>query len=185
MPIVTLALIVLNFAVYALEREAGGQVLCDAHGLIPAQFMSSGELGPIFTSMFLHDPGTLLHIGGNMAFLLVFGALVEGRLGHRGFLGLYLASGVFGGLLHVLVDPSATNPLVGASGAVFGVLAVAGVLRPRMLGFVIAFAGIEVWRAFTGLDPGVSFGAHIGGLLAGSVVASILRALGSEALEPA
>ena len=120
-----------------------------------------------------------------MAFLAFFGALVEGALGGVSFLGLYLTAGAAGGLLHVLVNPAATDPLVGASGAIFGVLAVAGVIRPRFLGFVVAFVGLNIWHALEGTGGGVSFGAHLGGAFAGVLVAGALRAVGSEALEAA
>lgn len=184
-PLVTLVLVALNLVAYLLELAAGGQASCDAYGLIPARFMRSGDLGPLVTSTFLHDPSNLFHLAGNMAFLAVFGTLVERGLGRLGFLALYLVAGVCGGLTHVLVAPGATDPLVGASGAIFGVLAVAAVLRPRLLGFAVAFAGIEVWHAFFGPSGNVSFGCHLGGFFAGAVVALLLRAVGSEALEAA
>lgn len=183
MPLVTVALISANLAAYGLELAAGGLPVCEAYGFVPARFMASGGLELALSSMFLHDPERLAHIAGNMTFLAIFGTLVEGRLGHRMFAALYLAAGVFGALLHVLVDPTATDALVGASGAVFGVMAVAAVLRPRLLGFVVAFAGIELWRAFSGADASVSFGCHLGGLSAGFVFVSIMRALDCDALE--
>jgi membrane associated rhomboid family serine protease len=110
-----------------------------------------------------------------MAFLAVFGTLVEGSLGFLRFLTLYLVAGVAGALLHVAVDPVATIPLVGASGCVFGILAVAGVLRPHLLGFVMAFAGIEIWHAFAGGAENVSFACHLGGLGAGALFAALWR----------
>jgi membrane associated rhomboid family serine protease len=87
--------------------------------------------------------------------------------------------------MHVLVGPAATTPLVGASGAIFGVMAVAGALRPRLLGFIVAFVGINVFHAFAGGSGNVSFGCHIGGFVAGFLVVVLLRAVGSEALEAA
>lgn len=185
MPLVTIALILANLAAYAFERASGGQAACDVYGLVPAYFVHGGALEPLFTSMFLHDPSSLLHLGGNMVFLAVFGAIVESSLGGLPFLALYLLAGVAGGLFHVMVNPSAAEPLVGASGAIFGVLAVAGALRPRLLGFVVTFAGIEVWHAFTGAVGNVSFSCHIGGFVAGFVVVVFLRAVGSESMETA
>lgn len=182
-PLATVVLVGLNVAIWRLELAAPGA--CDAFGLVPARFTHTGAVGPLFTSLFLHDPGSVMHLGCNMAFLAVFGALVEGSLGHLGFLALYFVAGVAGGLLHVQVDPSATAPLVGASGAIFGVLAVAGALRPRLLGFVFAFAAIEVFHAFTGTGGNVSAACHLGGFAAGVVAAAALRLIGSEALETA
>ncbi len=183
-PFFTLVLVALNIVAYVLELGAGGRATCDAYGLIPANFTRTGALEPLFTSLFLHDPDTLLHLGGNMAFLVVFGAIVEEAIGHLGFLALYLVAGASGGLMHVLVAPAAA-PLVGASGAIFGVMAVAAVLRPRLLAFVVAFVGLNVWNAFNGGDGGVSFGAHIGGFVAGVLFVLMLRVAGSEALETA
>jgi membrane associated rhomboid family serine protease len=185
MPLVTLVLVALNVLAFRLELASGGEAFCYAHGLIPAQFARSGDFGPLMTSLFLHDPSGLAHIGANMTFLLVFGALVEGALGSLPFLALYGLAGAAGGLLHVLVAPTATIPLVGASGAVFGVLAVAAVLRPRLLGFAVAVAGVEVWHALAGGNGNVSFGCHLGGFAAGAFAALVLRAAGSEAMETA
>jgi membrane associated rhomboid family serine protease len=185
MPLFTVALILANVAAYSLELGAGGLPACEVYGLVPRSFMSTGALSPLISSLFLHDPGALTHIVGNMAFLAIFGTLVEGRLGHLRFLALYLAAGVFGGLAHVLVAPGSTDPLVGASGAIFGVLAVAGALYPRLLGFVAAFAGLNIWNAFTGGSGNVSFGCHIGGFVIGFLAVVLLRATDSEALEAA
>ena len=181
MPLVTLFLVAANLLAYLLELAGGGRSVCEIYGLIPAHF----SYGPLVTSLFLHDPSSLLHLGGNMAFLAVFGAIVEGTLGGSSFLAIYLLAGVSGGLLHVLVNPAAVDPLVGASGAIFGVLAVAGALRPRLLGFVAAYVGINVWHAFFGGGGEVSFGCHIGGFCAGVFVVMVMRMVGSEALEEA
>lgn len=182
-PLVTLILVGLNFLAYRLELAAGGMPACEAYGLIPAQIAQ--DPARVLTSLFLHDPASWGHLGGNMAFLLVFGALVEGALGGLGFLALYGLAGAAGGLLHVLCTPTATIPLVGASGAVFGVIAVAAVIRPRLLGFAVAFAGVEIWHALAGGGGNVSFGCHIGGFAAGALVAMMLRVAGNEALEAA
>lgn len=178
-PVVTLLLVAANVLAYQLELAGGGQAACYAYGLIPAHFAP----GSLLTSLFLHDPEGLSHIAGNMAFLAFFGTLVEGGLGGIGFLVLYLVAGVAGGLMHVLVAPGATDALVGASGAIFGVMAVAAVLRPRLMGFVVAFGALNVWHAIMGGAGAVSFGCHIGGLVAGTVVAMVLRVSGSEVLE--
>jgi membrane associated rhomboid family serine protease len=185
MPVITLALILANLAVYALEQASGGQAFCEAFGLIPAHFVHGGSLSPLVSSLFLHDPSSLYHIAGNMVFLAFFGAIVERELGSLPFLAVYALSGVAGGLMHVAVNPSAVEPLVGASGAIFGVLAVAGALRPRLLGFVLSFAAIEVYHAFFGAVGSVSFSCHIGGFVAGFIVVVFLRVVGSEAMETA
>lgn len=173
-PLITIALIIANVAIFGLELAHGGLDVCYAHGLIPAKFLASGELSAVFSSLFLHDPETLLHLGCNMAFLAIFGTVVEREIGSLRFLALFLAAGVLGGLLHVAVAPGATEPLVGASGAVFGVLAVAAVLRPSLLGFVAAMGAVEVFHACTGGVGDVSFGCHIGGLAAGVLFAPVV-----------
>ncbi len=175
LPLVTLGLILANLAVFGLELAQGGLDACYAYGLVPAQLMASGDLTPIFSSLFLHDPEALFHLGCNMAFLTVFGTVVEREIGSLPYLALYLAAGVAGALLHVAVDPSSTLPLVGASGAVFGLVAVAGVVRPPLLGFAVAFGAVEVWHAFTGSVDDVSFGCHIGGFVMGVVFAALWR----------
>lgn len=182
---VTVLLILANLAAYWLELASGGQAACDVYGLVPAHFVHGGALSPLVSSMFLHDPSSLLHLGGNMVFLAVFGAIVEGSLGGLPFLAVYLLAGVAGGLSHVMVNPSFAHPLVGASGAIFGVLAVAGALRPRLLGFVVTLAGVEIWHALTGAAGNVSFACHIGGFVAGFVVVVLLRMTGNEAMETA
>jgi membrane associated rhomboid family serine protease len=171
----------MNLAAYLLELASGGQATCATYGLVPAHF----SIGTLISSMFLHDPSSLLHLGGNMVFLVIFGSVVEREIGHLRFLGLYLLAGVLGGLMHVLVDPSASAPLVGASGAIFGVLAVAGALRPRLLGFVVSFVGINIFHAFFGGGGDVSFGCHIGGFCAGVVLVAMMRIVGHESMETA
>lgn len=155
-PIITGALIIANVAIYAAGLSGG---------LVPAHPTASSLL----SSMFLHADS--MHLAGNMAFLLVAGSIVEPELGHLRFLGLYLAAGVVGALVHVLVDPSSTDPLMGASGAVCGLLAVMTVLRPRTLGFVVALVALNVWYAFSGTGGNVSFGGHIGGFAVGAAFA--------------
>jgi membrane associated rhomboid family serine protease len=178
---VTAFLAVAISGVYALELVLGGDRVCETYGLTPAH----ASVETVFSSLFLHDPHSLWHVGGNLAFLLVFGCIVERAIGSLLFLALYVAAGVGGAVLHVLVDPSSTVALVGCSGALFGIMAVAGVLRPRLLGFVVAFAGINIWHALAGGTDEVSFGCHIGGFFVGAAVVGLMFAFGSEALEAA
>lgn len=164
---------------YALELAGGGMPVCERLGFVPAH----PSLGTAITSLFVHDPTALSHVLGNLAFLVVFGVIVERALGSLGFLALYALAGLGGAALHLVVDPSSTVPLVGCSGALFGVMAVAGVLRPRLLGFVVVYVGINIWRAMEMDGSGVSFGCHLGGFFVGALVAVALRAAGSKALE--
>lgn len=141
--------------------------------------------------MFLH--GSILHIGGNMLFLWVFGDNVEDVLGHSWFLVFYLAVGVLAGLSHAMIDPTSRIPGIGASGAIAGVLAAYLVLFPHARVRTLLFLGpfftitrisatilIGLWILFqfvSGLfalgEPdrsGVAYWAHIGGFVAGFII---------------
>ncbi len=178
---VTALLALALVAVYILELDFGGDAACQAYGLIPVH----ASLETAFSSLFLHDPSSVFHLGGNLVFLVIFGGIVERALGSLRFAGLYGTAGLGGAALHIIVNPSATEPLVGASGALFGLLAVAAVLNPRFIGFAVAFAGVEIWHAFVGGSGSVSFACHLGGFVIGAAVAMFMRAVGSEALEAA
>lgn len=179
-PLLTPALVVVTLLAYFFEL-ADGRGACDTYGLVPASL----EPSALVTSLFVHDPDHIAHVAGNVAFLALFGFIVEPALGKLRFLALYFGAGAVGGLCHVLVDPSSTNPLVGCSGAVFGLLAVATVLRPRFIGFAVTLVGINIWQAFSGSVQSESFGCHIGGFVVGFVTVAALRLARSEALEPA
>jgi membrane associated rhomboid family serine protease len=174
-----------------------------AFGIVPAALTSGQSLViPFFltpfTSMFVH--GSLTHILFNMVYLVAFADNVEDRLGHWRFLAFYLLAGLLGGLAQVLVDVSSTVPTVGASGAIAGVLAAYVVLFPqgkvRMFLFlgplsrikrVSALIYVGIWFAmqfFSGVGSlgvptaetgGVAYWAHIGGFLAGLMLAFLFR----------
>jgi membrane associated rhomboid family serine protease len=147
----------------------------------------------ILYSMFLH--GSLLHIGGNMLFLWVFGDNIEDRLGRMKFILLYLISGVAATVAQTLVGPSSAAPLIGASGAIAGVLGAYIVLFPRarvrtlVIFFLITIIDIPavvllgIWFAMQllqGVGPaqaggGVAYMAHVGGFIAGMLLLLILR----------
>lgn len=178
MPILTLLLVLATLGAYSLELALGGLPVCEAFGLVPAEYSRTGNMAPIFTALFLHDPATVYHVAGNMTALLLFGAVVERDLGSLAFAATYGLAGLAGGLLYVLVDPGSTSPLVGASGAVFGVMGLSGALRPRLLGFVLVMGIWEIGRSITGSTPGVSAACHLGGLAAGVAAAMALRTVG-------
>lgn len=174
LPIVTASLVLANVLAYGLELAGGGMPACEAYGLVPAH----PEPSALVTSMFLHDPDHWLHLVGNMVCLAVVGPLVERAMGSARFLALYLSAGVFGGLLHVQVDPTTADPMVGASGAVLGILAVFGALRHRYLGFVVGFVLVNVWYAVAGGGGDVSFGTHLGGFAVGVLAVAVMKASG-------
>lgn len=144
----------------------------------------------IFSSMFMH--GSLVHIGGNMLYLWIFGNNIEDSLGHIKFLLFYFICGLAAGLAHILVNIHSSVPTVGASGAIAGVLGAYLILYPRQdirtlvfLGFFWTFIEVPalfvlgVWFAtqLFGLagsggmaNGGVAYGAHVGGFIAGVIL---------------
>src|SRR5262249_14380048 len=104
---------------YGIEQAIGGENACDCYGFVAAH----PTLGSAFSSLFLHDPSTIFHLICNLVFLVIFGGLVERTVGSLPFLGLFFLAGLGGAGFHMLVDPSSTVPLVGCSGALFGLLA--------------------------------------------------------------
>ncbi len=148
----------------------------------------------ILSAMFMH--GGFAHLFGNMLYLWIFGDNVEHRFGSLAFLSLYLASGIAATFAQIAIDPSSVIPNLGASGAISGVLGAYMVLFPRNRVHAIFFftvisipavAAIGIWIVFQFVNGygaimvseetvgGVAYGAHIGGFLAGVVLAFILR----------
>ncbi|MEM9970378.1 MAG: rhomboid family intramembrane serine protease [Pseudomonadota bacterium] len=186
-PYVTWALIVANVAIFigywsSLQGDAQLSRFFFQWGLVPAEF----RLETLLTSMFLH--GGWMHLIGNMVFLYVFGDNMEDTMGHGGFFGFYLASGIAAALAQFLSDPSSTVPMVGASGAIAGVMGGYLLLFPKarvdVLLFIVIFIrvipvpawivlgawfGIQlVQGAATPTDGGgVAYWAHAGGFVAG------------------
>jgi membrane associated rhomboid family serine protease len=204
-PLVTLLLIAANIIAFALQlshRSMSLERFTLSYALVPTAFLSApfspGQHSLIFSSMFLH--GGLLHIAGNMLFLWIFGNNVEDYLGHFKFLVFYLACGVVATLAHVFTHPHSSVPIVGASGAISGVLGAYLLLFPRarvltlvpvffFLYFIevpaFVFLGVYIlFQLLYGLpslsaDPhtaqGVAWFAHIGGFFSGIVLLLIFR----------
>jgi membrane associated rhomboid family serine protease len=195
-PWVNHALIAVNVAVYLgaliwTEGDAGYQAWIAQWGFVPI----APRFETFFTSMFMHAGA--LHLAGNMLFLWVFGDNVEGRLGHFGYLCAYLAFGLAAVLLFRTLDPGSTVPLVGASGAIFGVegFYFVAFARNRVKVLTWFFFVYVLWvpaRLVLGvsfllnllymLTPqgeqaggGVAYAAHVGGFVFGAVLALALR----------
>lgn len=189
-PFVTVSLIVLNVLVFAYEVSLGDAInaLTFTFGLVPASF----SLTTVLTSMFLH--GGFLHVAGNMLYLWIFGDNVEDRMGHGRFFVFYLLCGTAAAVAQTLMDPSSPVPMIGASGAVAGVMGAYFVLYPKsrivtlipiifffqivelpaifFLGiwFLMQFlSGIGSLSAATAGAPvgGIAFWAHVAGFVAG------------------
>lgn len=165
-------------------------------GAIPAEITRFHDVYGLITSMFLH--GGWAHIIGNMLFLLVFGDNIEDAMGHISYLLFYLLTGIIAGLAQILLSPTSTIPLIGASGAISGVLGAYIVLFPhgkvRALVFfgyfgqivlVPAWVMLGLWFAlqlFSGFASlggpdigGVAFWAHVGGFVSGAVLVWLFR----------
>ncbi len=201
-PVVTLGIILLNALLFGYELSLGGgvQQFLEAAGVVPAEYacrcdIPPSDIGPfwvtLFTSMWLH--AGWLHIGGNMLYLWIFGDNVEDAFGRVGYLGFYLASGVFAGVAEILASPGSTVTSIGASGAIAGVLAAYLVLFPSApirtllvigpfitLRRVPALVLIGFWFVIQLLDGvagiadttatsegGVAYWAHVGGFVFG------------------
>ncbi|HEX4913649.1 MAG TPA: rhomboid family intramembrane serine protease [Vicinamibacterales bacterium] len=196
-PGVTITLIVVNVLVFVLQlslSERGQEAFIYAFGLVPAYF----SFVTVFTSMFVH--GGLAHIAGNLLFLWIFGDNVEDRLGHLRFLFFYLLCGFLAALAQLFLDPDSTIPMVGASGAIAGVMGAYLVLYPhsRVLMLfpfpvflfelpAIAFLGMWFFVQFLNgvgqlpvfqqdqISGGVAFWAHVAGFAAGVVLVVFMR----------
>ena len=192
-PVVTVLLIVANFAVFSLEL-AGGDDFILRWSLVPADIVTGRHLETILSSMFLHEGWE--HIIGNMIFLWAFGPEIEDRMGGWRYLLFYLLGGLVSTFAQVAVDPTSTIPSLGASGAIAAVMGAFLVTYPRdeirtvlFLGwffrvtFVPAIVLVGLWfvsqlfseagsviSADTTSD-GVAYMAHIGGFVFGALAA--------------
>jgi membrane associated rhomboid family serine protease len=217
-PVLTLAIIGLNGLVWLLVQGAGSTMalarsVCEL-GLIPGELtgmlapgtpfpMGEGlvcltdpgrQLSNMFTSMFLH--GSWMHIIGNMWFLWVFGNNIEDSMGRVRFVVFYLLCGIAAALAQVALNPSSGIPMVGASGAISGVMGAYFVLYPRVrvwtlvpIGFFLTSIALPAWTMllywiaiqflgglfgiFAGAQGGVAFGAHVGGFVAGLILVKL------------
>lgn len=198
-PWVTYGVIGVCVGLFLLQVSGGERAFIEtfyAYGSIPAvvtgQESLPGELqripvyATLFTSAFLH--GDWLHLLGNMLFLWVFGDNVEDSMGHKRFLIFYLVCALAAALSHIAIDPASIVPMVGASGAISGVLGAYLLLYPRAkilipIGFIPlylpAWLCLTFWFAFqffmaaeeSALEGGgVAWFAHIGGFIAGMVL---------------
>ena len=198
-PFVNYLLIAANVLAYVWEtlliRQAGETAVVSGYGLVATRLLTdpSGEAFTIFSSMFMH--GGLAHLGGNMLFLYIFGDNVEDALGHGRYVAFYLLAGIAAAAAQILTGVSSPVAMVGASGAISGVLGAYVVLYPRapilvlnsipllwlFYGFFLSFpawlvigfwfvgnllSGVSSLGAGGGVG-GVAFFAHIGGFLAG------------------
>ncbi len=207
-PVVTIALIAACVLVFFYEvslPEDAAELFVRRYGAIPALFLGHASVAPewvggpsyasLVTSMFLH--GGWMHLIGNMLYLWIFGNNVEDVMGHARFVAFYLTCGVLAALSHGLIDPTSTVPMVGASGAISGVLGAYLLLFPHARVLVLVPLGIfsrimyvpaalvlGLWFVMQVLSGGMSLGrggggiaffAHIGGFVAGMALIGLFK----------
>ena len=216
-PFVNLGLIAITTAVFLFEliHGSGRTVFFYTYGLIPEELTTGHEFSrlvtsagvldivtplptwaTVFTSMLLH--GDFMHFGSNMLYLWVFGDKVEARMGHVPYLAFYVAVGAIAALTQIAVSPLSQVPVIGASGAIAGVLGAYFLLFPRsriqtlLIYFVITVVRIpavyllgfwiflQFWEGLGSLgvsaqSGGVAYWAHVGGFAAGALIVAIHR----------
>ena len=194
---VTVAIMAVCIAVFLWQenlpqREAMGFTL--SYGTIPAVLFDAKTLSPalwrlpaeatVISSMFLH--GGWMHLIGNMLFLWVFGDNIEDSMGHIRFLVFYLLCGALATLAFAVSQPLSQSPLIGASGAIAGVLGAYLVLHPRVKVLVLVFMrvplrlpayvvlafwfGFQIFSVYTHPESQTAWWAHIGGFVAGAIL---------------
>ncbi len=195
-PVVTILLVVVNLIVFLFEASLepySRAYFVETYGLVPARF----QWRDLLTSMFLH--GSWMHVLGNMWFLWIFGDNVEDVLGHGKYLLFYLLCGAAAALGQTAINPDSTLPMVGASGAIAGVMGAYIVRFPHariltlafifffittfevpavvMLGYwflIQFFSGVGSIASTKATQGGVAWFAHVGGFIAGVVLLKVM-----------
>jgi len=206
-PVVTIGIIAACVLVFLWQLSLGdqGEAAMFSLGFIPDLLFSNASTSPgpipvskyltIFTSMFMH--GDVLHIAGNMLYLWIFGNNIEGAMGHVKFVIFYLLCGVAAALTQAYMSPDSQIPMIGASGAIAGILGAYLILYPRAHVYTVIALGvyfqqvrlpaIVVLGGFLLLqfvnaaltdpgEPGVAWWAHIGGFVAGIALLPLFKA---------
>ncbi len=190
LPMVTIALIAVNALAFYFEYRVGYVQVIERFGAVPVNILHGERLETLFTSMFLH--AGFMHIIGNMLYLWIFGDNIEHYLGHARFIAFYFICGLVALLTHIFLGGGGEVPMVGASGAVAGILGAYLIKYPRARVVVIipiffflmvrripALFVLGFWfvmQLFSGLGSlgaqggGVAFWAHVGGFIAGAAL---------------
>jgi membrane associated rhomboid family serine protease len=196
----TYTLILLNTVIYiivfSIEVQIGFPIITYIFALIPAQTVTGQNLHTLITSQFLH--ADFFHLLINMYFLYIFGSVVEREMHPFTYIALYIFAGIIGGLGHVLfvytigffVDPLGVSiPTIGASGAIFGIMAGYAYLLPRRpvgisgdagrttaaWNIIVIYFILEVVQMFLAFGTGVAHGAHVFGFVGGFIFAYVYR----------
>ncbi len=201
LPKATLTLIGINVFIYIFSSRlegAGFDAFCSFFGLVPARVLAADfilwyKIFPFLTSMFVH--GSFLHLAGNCLFFYIFGCALENRFGSRRLVYFYLLSGLYAGLFYICCRWQSPIPVIGASGAISGLMGAVLVLMPRarirllFMSFVPFYARIIAVPAyvFLGLDflmqlafglskieTGVAYWGHVGGFVGGLALSPLV-----------
>ena len=205
-PYVTIALIAACILIFIWQMSLGerdGQVVVYKLGFVPALLFGEATLGAeaallpawttLFTSMFLH--GSIMHLAGNMLYLWIFGNNIEDVMGHGRFMVFYLVCGLAAAMAQAVPDMGSTIPMIGASGAISGVLGAYLLLFPKAKVQVIIPIGFFIMRTlpagwllglwiafqvFSGISAGIAGGgvawwAHVGGFVAGMALVHLFK----------
>ena len=180
---VTFIIIVITFVFFVLQYLIRGFI--DLLALRPSSAILNSQYWQFITYMFLHANPT--HIFLNMFIFLLFGVAVEGVLKWKRYLFLYFVSGVGSAFLYIALAGLSDTPLIGASGAVFGILAAYGFLYPKNIIMIFpgipvpallaiaVFAGLELFSGIFGLQPGIANFGHLGGIITGVILMAYWR----------
>ncbi len=198
-PFITVALILINVGLYFYSLELRDAFLFLTYGVVPAKLGMPSEIVPLvekvypfFTYMVLH--GSLLHLLSNIYFLYVFGVNVEDYIGKSKFLVAYIAFGVLSGVAQVIATPTLDIPIIGASGAIAGIIGIYAALFPlakmrvlfiiiififvrniHAMFFILLWIGLQVANSMFDMGSNVAWWAHIGGFACGIVAGIIFR----------
>ncbi|MEK7803380.1 MAG: rhomboid family intramembrane serine protease [Deltaproteobacteria bacterium] len=201
-PFVTIFIITANILVYIYQLTLGTKTVESfilSAGAIPYEITHFVDTAPVdlirppltlFSAMFIH--GGLLHVAGNMLYLWIFGDNIEDRLGHVRFAVFYVLTGLIASIAHVITVPDSTIPMIGASGAVAGILGAYFLLYPRahVLTLIFFFFFVDIvripaliflglWFVFqilsSGAGGGIAWYAHIGGFVGGVLLVKLFE----------
>ncbi len=195
-PLLTVSLIAVNIVVFYFEFTIGFAPMIERFGAVPREILAGDNIETLITSMFLH--GGFMHLAGNMLYLWIFGDNIEHYLGHARFIVFYVFCGLFAVWAHILLGGVSDVPMVGASGAISGVLGAYLIKYPKSRVLVLlpifyfitirpipAVVVLGLWfvmQLFSGIGSigaqggGVAFWAHVGGFVAGALLILFLPA---------
>ncbi|WKZ31436.1 MAG: rhomboid family intramembrane serine protease [Candidatus Dojkabacteria bacterium] len=200
-PVVTVVLILINVLFFVFQYlQSDLELFLQSYALIPTELIANGEWLTLVTSMFIH--GGALHLFSNMWYLWVFGDNVEAKMGSGKYLLFYLVAGLVAALVQLGISWDTNVAIIGASGAISGVLGYYAVAFPqsKIKSFIIAYPRVGIydisakyllafWFALQFLNSllsysngegGVAWGAHVGGFLFGAGIAWLGKAMGGQ-----